>query len=51
MAGTISGHQLRRQALKLSDPYDQQRLIWQLPPGEALVDIFNRRANATAKPS
>lgn len=41
MAGKISDKQLRRQALKLKDPYEQPSLAWEIPADAHLLDIFN----------
>lgn len=42
MAGKLSDRELRRQALKLRDPYEQSKhLVWDIPDDVALVDILN----------
>jgi hypothetical protein len=41
LASTFNDQQLRVQALKLSDPYDQGNLIWTVPEGAKLLDIIN----------
>jgi hypothetical protein len=41
MAGKINDYQLRRQALKLRDPYDQPDLVWNIQDGAVLLDILN----------
>jgi hypothetical protein len=41
LAGKYNDAQLRQQALKLTDPYDQPNLIFELAPEAALLDINN----------
>jgi hypothetical protein len=41
LASTFNDEQLRAQALKLRDPYDQGNLIWAVPDGAKLLDIIN----------
>jgi hypothetical protein len=41
LAGKFDDEQLRVQALKLSDPYDQGNLVWTVPKGANLLDIMN----------
>jgi hypothetical protein len=41
LAGTLSDRDLRRQTLKLADPYKQPGLIRTIPKGVTLVDIIN----------
>jgi hypothetical protein len=41
LAGKFNDEQLRVQALKLSDPYDQGNLVWTVPEGAKLLDITN----------
>lgn len=41
LAGKFNDEQLRNQALKLSDPYEQRNLIWVIPDGAKLLDIIN----------
>jgi hypothetical protein len=41
VAGQFNDEQLRRQALKLTDPYDQSNLVWTVPDGAELLDITN----------
>lgn len=41
MAGKFDDSQLRLQALKLSDPYDQSNLVFEVREGVSLVDILN----------
>jgi hypothetical protein len=41
LASAFNDQQLRIQALKLSDPYDQGNLIWTVPEGAKLLDIIN----------
>lgn len=41
MAAKLSDKELRRQSLKLKDPYDQSALIWQIPAEAGLLSILN----------
>ena len=41
MAGKFNDEQLRLQALKLRDPYDQSNLVYTVPESAALLDITN----------
>jgi hypothetical protein len=41
MAGKLTDRELRRQALKLKDPYEQPALTWEIPKEVGLIDILN----------
>jgi hypothetical protein len=41
LASSFNDKQLRVQALRLTDPYDQPALIWTVPEGGKLLDITN----------
>lgn len=41
MSAKLSDKELRQQALKLSDPYEQRDLAWEIPAGVTLLDILN----------
>ena len=49
MAGTFNDAQLRQQALKLTDPYDQTNLIFELAPEAVLSSVAPPVAGSTGE--